>query len=336
MKMSENSQFVQIWEALAYGIASIVIVLLVFSHSHNIKKDFSQSQDPVKHNRSYKAVSLFTFLSILSYLLFVLIVLIGRTIGTSIGICQYTAFFSSFFGNFGKCFCYCVFLIRLDTMYGKSNGNNDSSSNYYKRRTLGFYFVLVAIMTVVLLITQIVMYFTELMIVNKNDFYVLDNDNMFPYYCSFNFDGNPFNLIFAMTMGIFLIYDLIINIIFPVLFILPLLKSIKQFKEMFAKNIETDSTNIKKPKKDGKYFEYQAIINESIKHCILVCVLCVSSIISLTTILLSINLWGVDIVINTICLMLMTPYYNSIDENIDCFSYDTLCKLCKICCQCKI
>eukprot|EP00483_Globobulimina_turgida_P007340 UN07354 len=120
-----------------------------------------------------------------------------------------------------------------------------------------------------------------------------------------------------------MLIDLILMIASIIAFILPINKCIKLLKLIQAVGTEDAEQNRKK-------FEKMLYAGFKCK----VCVICasVTSLIWVISLLfgvfsVSCITTGIDFIINMICLMLMTPYY---DDNI---WYKRLCCLCIVCCD---
>ena len=249
-------------------------------------------------DKQYVWAGYLTFYSVLFYTVCEVLTTINFTIAFNIDTCKWANIIAAEGLCFGKWCMWMLFVVRLDMIFG-------SSIYGYSKNFLRCVGVMVTFMTIYLCLSIVLVFIVG---IDKNpntlyDFFNTGDDiKKFPSSCDEKFEG-----MWSVLVGSYLLFDLIMNVFYGVLFIIPLRKV----------NAALSSSN-------------QSIKMAGIarKVFILTVTLCASSVISMFfNVAGLVALWGVDLIINIICLILMTPYYN--DQS----WYQRLCKCCLVCCD---
>ena len=274
------------------------------AEEHQLKVSVGSNKSGIigRDSKKYILVGYLTYLSCLMYAVSCVVTFLHFTITFNITICwvaNVIALESLFLAKF---FMWLLFIVRLDMIFG-------NSSHGYKKRTLSCIGIIATLMSLFIIVLSILVFGVGIeggpnQVYYFHDYNKTKNGKLtFPASCDEAWKG----FWWLVDAGSYLIFDLIMNIVYCSLFVIPLRK--------INKSLDISNQSSK-------------IIGIARKVTILTVTLCISSIISFFANPIGLqSIWTIDLVVNILCLILMTPYYNDI------YWYNRLCKCCILCCD---
>eukprot|EP01084_Bolivina_argentea_P095737 172099_1 len=283
---------------LFYAVAMVLTLVIFTIHSYNIISDLcSKNRSSVNHRSikpkltlKYKATNYLTHLCIFLYLTYLIVCTIQMT-NSNYKQCVITTYLWTYPWLLSKATMYCILLLRLDIVYSSSV----YGYNKYFLYSLMLFVVIASISLSSLLISKLSM---------DEALFLTDNDQLpnpcFVYYPYWGYTS-------------FLVYDFTANTVCLILFIVPLTRAVRSIRKNNSGNYS---------KKTSYKMIYVGV------KLLIVTAVCVTTTV-LTLSLLSSGylgfMCGVDVVVNCICIVLMTAYYP------DHKYYEKICFVCLLC-----
>lgn len=316
-----------------YAVALLITLALFIWHSVNVFSDLcTKSRKSLKHCRrpppltaKYKLSSILSYCSILLYTIYLAVCTAQMTHSTQ-SQCLITTYLWTFPWLLSKATMYCTFLLRLDMIYSQSVYG-------YNRHFIHFLMALVVVCSCSL---------SSLLISNfsiQNALFLLDDDSLpnpcFVYFPSWGYTS-------------FLVYDFVANSVCLVLFIVPIVRATSYIRSKPGLPAMTTSTTTSNSIKSMNSIKSSNSLRSSPTRrsrrpsdrmiyvgikLLMITAVCVCTTV-LTLSLLATGYFGylcaVDVVVNCVCVMMMTAYYP------DNKYYERGCGLCLfLCCCCR-
>eukprot|EP01084_Bolivina_argentea_P298419 514232_1 len=301
------------WTAAWTLIVFVLLLILTIVHASKMHSDlFTTERSVLNYRRTkpkitagYKTMAYLTFAAVCGYLLQMTIAAIQSNF--TAGNCK-RMFLIDMLKNIGyftaKCCLYLVLVFRLHDVY--------SSSAYGYRKT-----TIICFAITIIIISICLFAFYEALIFNET-VYFDDTDGSWPWFCAILFDPK-YGIIVSMLMVLF---DFTACIAAMVAFIIPLNKVVKACEETTS---NTNNASANKRFAKMMYIGY--------KYKVLVIAAAVTTLSWIVLIIINRGagtiLAQIDVFINPLCLVLMTPYYPN-DKY-----YERLCIICIYCCDPK-
>ena len=256
---------------ITFGIGSIIGTIIALIHSKNVFSELLFTKSDI--SKAYRLLSIIIVLSIYCYV-GAMILSVSFMAPKSTKYCQLSIILITWIYLFAKMFMYLAFIIRLYIVY--------SNPIYHYS------------VTKLIIISSIIITWTILLCVgasfsSKSDEY--HGQKHYITYCTARTQS-----LGAIIMGL---YDIVLSITSIIAFINPLAKVIKSSLDL--------NSDISKEQKD----KLDRLVYVGTKYVILTSVASVSTFIFMLMIVFRMS-WGgsYDWIINIICLILMTPYYD--------------------------
>eukprot|EP01084_Bolivina_argentea_P262023 442998_1 len=292
-------------DACSWFICSFMLLLTIIFHSLKMYQDlFTKDRLSLSHrvqkppiNNVYIMTTISAFVSILMYFLSLTIGNIGHFSFLSES-CRFVGITSSISWQIAKCGLYLVFLLRLHTVYRKSQYK-------YNPKTL------LCIGIVTILTNVLVMIFLGLF-VYSDGYYVYSFSSTITI-CKI--------IIPEWLLYLSATYDIIMNCFCLFAFIYPLKKLLEQIPTSRER-----STSVHIQPRVAR------LVTVGLKFVIVTTTAVLSTLLMIIIIAMTdaLVVGSYDMVINSVCILLMVPYYN------DKLYYNRLCYGCIYCCtNCK-
>lgn len=278
---------------LFYAISLLLTSLLFIWHTYKVISDLcTKNRISVSHRRlpppltpQYKSINLFAHLFLFLSMTYLLVCTVQMS-DSNYEDCIITTYFWTYPWLLSKACMYGVFLLRLDMVYAHS------AYGYSK-------FFLYGIIALVFISSTTL---GTILIFSIDESLFLTDSDEFPNPC---FVYYPF---WGYTL--FLIYDFIANILCLILFIIPLYRATKSMKKEFVSPSHSKTR--------------RKLIYVGIKCMILTTTCVLTTVITLSLLSTGYVGWmcAVDVAVNCVCVLLMTPYYPDNEY------YERLCFIC--------